>query len=163
MDEFREKFLENYQNARPKMAFYADDFNMNVLNAACKCINLVLDEELYGDQCLLSLVDKYHLSHLIAKNVERLVSFGILQHRFDYHKWLLLERWEQDIDGDPQVLTVDSLEFGFVIWLSACGICCLQFSVELISLTMRRYLRTLIGLVLFLQLVYVRLNTCAYL
>lgn len=145
------------------MAFYADDYNMNVLNAACKCINLVLEEELYGYQTSFRMDEHHYLSHVIDRAIKRMAPFGIIQHSIEYYKWLLLDRWDKALDEGPKVFTMEKLEFGFVMWLISCGISFMGFLSELLHIKLRRHFRTLIGLVLFLMLLYCRLNTCAYL
>lgn len=163
LNDFKKQFLDNYKNPESKMAFYADDINLNLLNAACECQNLVLEEELYGYQSSFQMMQFNFLSLMIDETMRLISPFGILQHSADYYKWMLLDRWQKDIDSGPKVLTLNSLSFGFVFWLFACAISCMGFFMELMHIKLRRHFRTLIGLVLFLMLLYCRLNTCAYL
>lgn len=163
-DEFIIKFLQNYQNSNAKIAFFVDIKTLNELNAACKCSNKFFEQVLFRAQASFSfdLLGSL-LFDIIEDTLQHIIPFGIPQHFSEYHKWVLYGRYDKQTVKGPKVLTLKSLSFGFVLWLAACGISFLGFFMEHMHIKMRRHMRQLIGLTLFLMLLYTRLKTCAYL
>lgn len=161
--EFFNVFMQNYQNASAKIAFFADEHNLNELNSLCHCENIVLKEVLFRYPVGLKIYSVSTTFELLENTLQHIIPFGIPQHLIEFHNWMLYGRLIDPDLNEPQVFTLESLSFGFIIWLVACGISLLGYIMEQLHIRLRRHLRTLIGLVLFLMLLYCRLNTCAYL
>lgn len=105
---------------------------------------------------VLLLIKNHFLNDLIVEVMPFLSAAGILQHSVDYHTWILYKKVYFEPPQEPQVLAIDDLSFGFVLWLGSCGISFAAFIFELIHPTLFRLMRKLIGLVIFLMLLFVR-------
>jgi hypothetical protein len=91
---------------------------------------------------------------LMDKTMTELIQGGILQHFFAY----IMEfefRSLVDEDPGPSVLSLGDLEFGFITWLNACGICVLVFLVEIFwwfgKIKVREYIRLYMLLYMLLK------------
>lgn len=160
--EFNETFLEKYRNPSEKFAFFADENNLIELNELCKCENKQLKEVLFRYPMGIEIHNAPFIFEIVEETLQLIIPFGIPQHSVNIHRW----KWHKKFDAEPkrpQVFTLDSLSFGFVLWLSSCGISFLWFLAEFLSRWLKKQLKPLIGLILFLMLLYCRLNTCAYL
>jgi hypothetical protein len=88
---------------------------------------------------------------LLNKTMTELVQGGILQHFLKYIKEYEFRPIPEE-DPGPKVLSVGDLEFGFITWLIACGICVLAFLMEILWWFLKRKFRELVGLYLLLKL-----------
>lgn len=62
--------------------------------------------------------------------VQRFTQMGIMQHILEYHIWICNRPIITIEENDPKVLTMDDLEFGFIIWLTVIFVSILGFLFE---------------------------------
>ncbi|KAG5672232.1 hypothetical protein PVAND_002374 [Polypedilum vanderplanki] len=77
---------------------------------------LILKEEFCTLAVVFSLHSKFFFK-LFFHVFEQLIPAGIPQHSYAYHKFLMADRKKLRFEKEPEVLTVQDLSFGFVIWL----------------------------------------------
>lgn len=155
---FNETFLDKRRDSSEKIAFYADENNLIILNDLCNCENIQLNEVLFRYPMGLELRDGAYIFEIVEETLQLIIPFGIPQHSVELHKW----KWHRKFDAEPkrpQVFTLDSLLFGFVLWLIACEISILWFLIELIKMETLKQSKSLVGLVLLIRLIKSRLNT----
>ncbi|KAG5671917.1 hypothetical protein PVAND_002086 [Polypedilum vanderplanki] len=71
----------------------------------------------------------FFLNH-IDSMMKKLLPSGIPQHSYAFKQFMLTDRKKLKFKKVPQVLTVNSLSFGFVIWLIAIGCAVIVFFCE---------------------------------
>lgn len=160
--DFERIYLDQYRNSSAKIAFYADEHNLNELNSLCQCSNLVLNEVLFQYQVGMGLIKNHYLFDKIDDTIQQITPFGILQYLADHHKWAVYKENNVQVD-DLAPFTIDSLSFGFILWLAACVNSFVGFIVEMIHIRIENTVRTLVGLFLFLKLLNCRLKYGHYL
>ncbi|KAG5672235.1 hypothetical protein PVAND_002377 [Polypedilum vanderplanki] len=68
----------------------------------------------------------------MQKVIKQLIPAGIPQHSFAYHKFMMNDRKRLKFEKKPQVLTVQNLSFGFIIWLIVLSSSFIAFIGEII-------------------------------
>jgi hypothetical protein len=63
--------------------------------------------------------------------MQRLIPMGIAQYMLEFHTWMHFRTDINKPSNEPNVLTIDDLDFGFQIWLGTCGISVIAFIVEI--------------------------------
>lgn len=137
--EFNSIFLKKYRNPSEKSAFFADESNLIVLNELCQCENLKFHEVLFRYPMGMEVHCADNIFDLIEETLLLITPFGIPQHSLEIHKW----KWQGKFDPEqkePEIFSLDSLSFGFFIWLGACGLSCLWFLIELMQKMIRKQL-----------------------
>lgn len=124
---------------------------------------LLLKEKLYTLQAGLQMPKNHFMTETIEEIFPRLISGGIIQYLKEYSLWVTKFKRHslKKFKKTPKQFKFSDLSYGFAIWLSACGVCCLAFSFELMmrgrSLNLREKivekLKDLIGLVLFVRFI----------
>lgn len=99
--------------------------------------------------------------HHIEDNMGWLIQGGFPQRHFNFIKETVL--WfPKDYGKDPQVFSIEDLQFGFIIWGISCGISAFAFLsevlFELIKSGLKKLLRAVTGVILVVQLIRNRLN-----
>lgn len=154
---FFDLLLSQYRNSSSKYAFFMNDQTLLNITQLCQCKPLVLSEQVTSRVTGIGLPSVDLFSDIVDGFLKRLVPMGILNHLIDYHTWILYRNGiYKAVDEDPKVLTMDDLSFGFILWLIACVISTIGYLLEIARFKMRKKVRTLIGLVLFLM----TLNSC---
>ena len=67
--------------------------------------------------------------HIVDETIQRLVSCGIMNHLI--HKSFPLE-FKFIVEKSASVLSVEDLDFGFIIWLGCCAVCAVCFILEIL-------------------------------
>ncbi len=143
---------DNYRESSEKLAFFIDDrgflaFRLFMFNEGKKFEPLKLKEELLTIPVDF-VVTRNHFSFELIQEVAKLtIPFGIPQWLNKNNLHFLYGSIFDNREFGPSVLTVEDLDFGFFIWLAACGISSLTFIVEIFTL-LYRLLRRKIGEVL---------------
>jgi hypothetical protein len=136
MDEIKEIYCNNHDNGSARMVFlfnYDDDFVP--VKMTCGPLGSILDnEENDSASYLVGInVDRNNIVFEVYREVmTRIISTGIPQHlRNDFHT---LEQLSYPVpaDSEPEVLSLTSLEFGFVIWLISLTVAVVPFICELL-------------------------------
>lgn len=136
-----------------------DDFMLLKFTDACQCQPKILQEVLGTTQVGIGLPLKHFLYSAVDETLQKIIPTGIVSHLLDYHKWVL---YRDGIDfsdvSEPKVLTLNDLSFGFVMWLIACGLSACGYLFEIFVFKMRKRLRVVIGIFLFLNVLQQRLS-----
>ena len=97
--------------------------------------------------------------------INKLIPSGILQHLLELYAYFMYEKYDWSPKKYPKVLTFDDLAFGFILWLTACGVSVLGFLAEHSSQlacegwkALILELKDLIGLIFLLYLIRNRLK-----
>lgn len=90
-----------------------------------KSYNL-LDENIYSTHYGLLMLQGLATTEFIDTKVKQLIEAGIM----DYWISKSYKLTEHNKDSGPEVLTLEQLEMGFLIWLTMLGITSLCFVVE---------------------------------
>jgi hypothetical protein len=155
------KLYENAINGESdaKYAFFVHDQYHAQLNAKFKKSLTIMSGLVLTKPYALAMVKNCMLFGQLSYFIDRLLPTGIIQHLFDFGVWDFF-RTHMESEQDPRrVLSLDDLEFGFVIFLAAIFVSFLVFFYEVIlALRMRQWLRDFIGLVDFLRVLKARLE-----
>lgn len=156
IDLFLEYFKMNIQNASAKLAFYMMDDLKQELASELHFTGIQLEQALLSTTCGLGVSKNSFLFHLIDKMVQDLTSTGIT---LKFYKDIMKSRYLKPLKKAPQVLSVDDVEFGFVVWLISAFVSLILFLVEFflfkflfkIKFFMIAKLRDFIGKILVLK------------
>lgn len=119
-------------NQSLKTAIALSKIDYHVTKAAFKNTKVIQESrnsESYGI-CVIRNNFGYKIT---GKVITDLTQGGIMQYLFDY--LINFEVWRRCLDDDvpsPTVFSIGDLEFGFIIWLVACGISFCAFIMELL-------------------------------
>ena len=141
------------------MAFFLEDIQYNIFNSICKGAAFKL-RNFKRDAAISALFTKRNsfIYDILNQVLEKIIPAGIPQYLVKYHESNMYKEYVPIVDNSPRVLTVDDLEYGFVLWLGACGISVVGFLLEFIWFKLRKVLRIMIGLWLFLKVLKMRLR-----
>ncbi|KAG5676554.1 hypothetical protein PVAND_006379 [Polypedilum vanderplanki] len=103
----------------------------------CQSKILTLDEIPYTSLAGISVNPNHFMLNNFAKVMNRLLEAGIVQNWHEnftqeYKRILKIESTKTAKEKEPQVLTLEGLSFGFVLWLTACGITIIVFIIEIL-------------------------------
>jgi hypothetical protein len=118
------------QNA--KTSFLGDLDYYRWVKGRCVDISGVLDEPILSSMAGIGMQMNHFMFEHVAKVTDRLLEAGILNNWYDWHNKMLYGMWKIDFENGPKVLTVESLSFGFVLWLGACGVSFAAFVGEIL-------------------------------
>lgn len=63
--------------------------------------------------------------------MQRFIPMGIIEHRYELHRWMMLRDKVSKPESKLRVLNMYDLAFGFYIWLAACNVSVVGFILEL--------------------------------
>ena len=106
----------------------------------CKCQPKILKQTLLTYQNGVSMLRNHFLFEATEEVVQRLIPMGIIQHSFELHTWISLRPVIEVEENEPKVLTIDDLEFGFVIYLATCGLSIFGFFCEVFIFRVKSFL-----------------------
>ena len=132
-DDFFRICLKRRQDFASKIAFFMPQDAIATLITDCKCQPKILKQTLLTYQNGISMLRNHFLFEATEEVVQRLIPMGIIQHSFELHTWISLRPVIEVEGSEPNVLTMDDLEFGFVIYLATCGLSILGFLYEFIK------------------------------
>lgn len=78
----------------------------------------------------IGLWSRYYLIDKLEIIVNRLTEAGILLQQSNFIHFIRFRDWVQVDEKEPQVLTLETLSFGFVLWLISIGIAILIFKLS---------------------------------
>lgn len=128
------------------------DDDERTLQSIYKVTGTQMDENFLSFLVGIGTVKNNFLSQLTEEVLQRLITAGISQWQMKFHTDFWFPKYPNDKNSEPTVLCVDDLNFGFIIWLIACGISGLMFLCEILILILTQsnfYLQDLIGLMSF--------------
>jgi hypothetical protein len=95
-----------------------------------------------------------HINHVI----DRLIPSGILTYLKDYGMWFLARQFDEETVDHRRILSMDILQFGFVLWLAACVVSLVGFCCEIIWVSFVKHFKSLIGFLEFVRILKMRMN-----
>lgn len=146
-DDYYGIFENEIQNASAKLAVFISE------NREYKGVQL--KETLFSDNVGLVMPPNQYLYWLIEETLQKIIPTGIPQHIKNFHLEVCYPPKDVEEVG-PQVLTIDDLNYGFVIWIVAIFITLIAFFFEFlmdrivikILNGVKKYLRKVFGLIL---------------
>jgi hypothetical protein len=112
---------------------------------------VTLPERALGAHHGIGLFKNSFIFDLFDEVVQRLTTTGVLQWMCKYYKEYFFPLYEASPQG-PEVLTVQGLMFGFVVWLIAVAISFLIFMIEMFNKTVKKFLELFILIELLMKL-----------
>jgi hypothetical protein len=133
-------FTKDINNNSMKLAILMTDQQRFAFSSRFGVSSLLLKRE--KSTKMLSVVMKRNcvLFAAVSDAMEKLVPSGIPQQLFGHGMWMVYREHKKDAKIEPTILSFDNLEFGFVVWLGACGISVLEFLVEIFVVEVRKWL-----------------------
>ncbi|KAL7012208.1 hypothetical protein ACKWTF_014690 [Chironomus riparius] len=98
----------------------------------CKCQPKILRQALWTYQNGISMLKNHFLFAATEEVMQKFIPMGLIQHSYDLHNWICLRPIIEPEDTEPIVLTMDELEFGFILWLTVCAVSILGFFCEIL-------------------------------
>ncbi|KAG5676176.1 hypothetical protein PVAND_006025 [Polypedilum vanderplanki] len=141
-----------------KLAFFVDDITHAALNSTYKKSLAIMKNEGMSKMSALYMSSNNILLDYLNYFLNRLIPAGIPQFLAKYGFWFLYRPADFEILDPRRILSMNDLEFGFVLWLIACFLSFYVFVCELYSLYVRRQFRILLGLYEFLRVIRERLR-----
>jgi hypothetical protein len=123
---------DTIRDSSSKTAFIGDLNFIETIRSQCHFEPSILEEVLYENVFGVSMLLEHYLTPYIANVTQRLIEAGIVQHWYDFFQFMLAKIALELEKKIPNVLTLDGLSFGFIIWLSACGAAIALFVAEII-------------------------------
>lgn len=129
------KFFDNICsfNSPIKEAAIAEIVITKILMNKCDRKPVVLKENFLTVPAGIASPRNYYLFPALEEALQLTIPMGIPQHNkevYDIHAYKLRD-YVETID-DPKVLAFGDLDFGFVIWLAACGVSFCVFLCEIL-------------------------------
>jgi hypothetical protein len=159
--EFKDFYVNNYNNASVKFAIFADNGTVSELNKICQCSSLLLEETLMTKPIGLAIDKDHFMFDLIEDTLQRILAAGIPQHSAVYHKWVLYRGISEEEDSDPKPFTLDDVAIAFNLWFVTLGISTFVFVCEFLWVKLKIlsfHMKELLGFVLFFVLLHRRLD-----
>jgi hypothetical protein len=99
------------------------------------------------------------LYDLLRDVMEKIIPAGIPQHFWKQEQVIKFKSGLKSgqIVDKRKVLSLYNLEYGFVMWMVACGISTVVFFVEFLGPKFKKFVRASVGLFYFLKLLRIRL------
>ena len=110
-----------------------------------------LKEKLFSYPMGLGTFPNHFMSALMEDTMQLIIPTGIPQYLYEYHRWLQFLKFYADIKTGPNVLSIDDLSFGFVLWAIACGISAIVFCGELCGRWLKNVTKKCLGLIIFVS------------
>ena len=152
-------YCKSIDNVHPKLAFLMPIMNMLSSNSFCGG-SLIPVKNFHISSLLggLGMVKNSILYPIFDEVIRNLIPSGVPQYLRKYHERLLYGIYEELEEKAPKVLTLDDLEFGFIIWLIASGISIAAFLSEIFRFYIENLLKMHIGLAMLVSIIVRRLG-----
>lgn len=124
-------FGENHKNGSAKMAFFASDKLFNAYKRRHPESARPFEDSLVTSHIGFVFLPNNFMLDFTDELVTRLLPSGIIQHSNKFHEWCHFPDYVIEEESEPQVLTLDDLSFGFVMWICACCITFVVFPMEI--------------------------------
>lgn len=132
-------------NSSAKLAFFNEAEELMFKPNALK-----LKEQLFSDRIGISMKMNHPMFALITDISENLISGGVLQHIYKFYYDLAYPKMPQDLK-EPEVLTIDDLRHGFIIWIVASSVTVFVFFIEIFMKIFTNWFKKLFARVMFLR------------
>ena len=143
-------YRNNIKNSSAKLAFFMQDTFFDSIHFSTNGIQgIYLKQKLFSYPIGFGAFKNHFMNELIEDTLQLMIPAGIPQYLFEHHKWLKFGRVHVNKKGGPNVLSIDDLSFGFVLWAVACGLAVIVFCAELFGLWLKLAIDRIIGLLFF--------------
>ncbi|KAG5679491.1 hypothetical protein PVAND_009055 [Polypedilum vanderplanki] len=143
---------------KTKYAFLVKSELHAILNGTYQKSLPIMKNERITKQDSITMIYYTFISQPINDIINDLIPSGILQHENDYDLWYRIRPVDVEVKDPRRILSMTDLEFGFVIFLGFLSLSIVAFICEILSLSVRRQLRKLLGLYEFIRIVRERLK-----
>ncbi|CAG9807144.1 unnamed protein product [Chironomus riparius] len=147
-------YCVSINRVHPKLAYLMPI--MNMLSASSFCGGFLTSVKHFEmTSCLggLGMVRNSILYPIFDKVMNKLVPSGIPLYLFKYYKEFLYGVYQESKENMPKILTFDDLEFGFIMWLTACGISLAAFATEILRYKTLKFIEIYVGLIVLVSIV----------
>lgn len=105
---------------------------IDIAEQVCDTNPIILDENLMTLPAGVGISRNHYLTSILEKAVKTAIPAGIPQYLYKKFKYdiITLDDRAVKVMKEPYILSLDHLNFGFVIWLIACGVCMCAFFGE---------------------------------
>jgi hypothetical protein len=165
IDDMKIPYFQNINsNSSAKLAFFMTKDMQISLGPICRnsSSRVITPDFFYKFPQSIWLYKMCVLHDLLHDVMERILPAGIPQYIWKYeqenrfsHSGL---RTDDDDEDTRRVFSLHDLEYGFVLWLIACGISTVVFLIEYLRPKLKKFVRTSTGLLCFLRLLRARLD-----
>jgi hypothetical protein len=161
IDELQQSYCRNVDsNSTAKMAFFLFDEREHLFNGNCKVSSpRKITPDLYHEIPYSIGVHKNCLLYDLLLNVmERTVTAGIPQYFRSYNfemNWNFKSN-RKLAEDNRRILSLNDLEYGYVLWLIACGISTTVFLIELLGSKLKKIKENLSDVFRFLKMINTR-------
>jgi hypothetical protein len=122
------------RDSSAKTAYLFTLESIQALKTECGFEPQILEEVMCEKDVGVVMPPNHYLFSFITDAAQRFVEAGILQWWDDFSKFVIYKLHPTDPEvNEPHVLTLEILSFGFIIWLSACGLAFVVFLCEIIT------------------------------
>jgi hypothetical protein len=105
----------------------------------------------------MAMTKNSFIANLLYETVDKYLPSGIFQHLCEEGVWRIYKFRDKLVEEKRRILSMSDLEFGFVLWLGACGLATVVFIFELLG-RFKHQLRQQVGFILFYRLLKIRLR-----
>ena len=147
-----QSYCNNYDKVNAKLAFFMEDIQYTTRNSFCKGAAVKLKN--FKKEATLSVLLTFTNSFLydtLNELMDKIVPAGIPQYLIKYHEFNMFKVFVPADLSPVRILTIQDLEYGFVIWLGACGISFVGFLMEFLFIYSILLIKNLIGLWILLK------------
>ena len=147
-------YCDNFDKINAKLAFFMEEIQYTTRNSFCKGAAAKLKN--FKKEAMASVLFTYKHSYLydiFNQVMDKIVPAGIPQYLIKYHEFNMFKVFVPAEPSPVRVLTVQDLEYGFVLWLGACGISSTGFLLELIWFYVVVQFRNFIGLWMLISII----------
>jgi hypothetical protein len=114
---------------------------------------IILNQRFFVTSVGLATSNNHFIFPLADDVMQNLISAGIPQHLEKFHIDSILHPYQDDDDAkEPIVLSIDDLNFGFIIWLVTSGVSVAAFIFEILTVNSFNLCKFYFGLILFIKL-----------
>lgn len=139
-------YKDNIRNASAKLAFFMQDTFFDILHSETDGIQgIYLKQKLFSYPIGIGTFKNNFMSQLIEETLQRMIPAGVPQYLFEHHRWLKFGRIHVETEIGPNVLSMDDLSFGFVLWAAVCGMSVVVFVAECCGPGFKIFIDRLIG------------------
>ncbi|KAG5668744.1 hypothetical protein PVAND_016671 [Polypedilum vanderplanki] len=114
-----------------KKAIILSNTGIETFYKVCKMQPVLLKENLLTLPVAMVTFPNHFLFDVINEHTIWLVQAGIPQYWFQYQNWYSFFRHHKIESDELESINLDSLSFGFIIWLATCGISLIVFAIEI--------------------------------
>jgi len=153
-------YCDNFDKVNAKLAFFMEDIQYTTRNSFCQGAGIKLKN--FKKEATLSVLFTLRNSFLydtINNIMEKTVPAGIPQYLIKYHEFNMFKVFVPSASSPVRVLTIQDLEYGFVIWLGACGISIIGFLLEVMLFNVEVCFKNFMGLWIVITIFRNKLRT----